>query len=586
MSGISSSTDSGQNYYRQRIDDLENQVHDQLQHDRDTAEKQSTELKKSYDKAAERQTRDVRDTDEAISQHSQEMIRRERDEARNQVAESRKQLYDRMGKVNQEGAFDKTYLRDNLKDLQREYDLKSRKLEETTEAAEEARDRELERRAQDASETLERSHERETADLHEQMRSLHKAAGQYARARSQATADVRRDFDSERTSQENMIREGYEDQIAAMKRQTSRSEDAMANKKEAVLDEQADHYTGLIAQQDRANAKRIEELQRTFQDTIRQEHEADLKRQAQVSDDLHRQLSGQKNEYERAFERQQDASRKDLESHAKIDRQEIKQLQDDVHQRKTSLDYSYLNPAMEAKIRRTFAEDYQKKLDADIKRTDERTQSLKQNYQSRLSELDARQRTQYTRLHQEFNSQQSQDRSQFLDQMSEMERSHRVEVRNKDSEASHQIEAVRRTYTQLLDRQKQDYDQLLADLHSDAVDKLTAARRDSNLALKMAHQEMVDQTSTVIHQYEKKLQDEKDGYESQLNELKSAMARDKSESERRTRQLLDQQSHVYEQKIAQMEFQSKERERMITENYQDQMDRIRRAHALQQQTKS
>lgn len=62
--------------------------------------------------------------------------------------------------------------------------------------------------------------------------------------------------------------------------------------------------------------------------------------------------------------------------------------------------------------------------------------------------------------------------------------------------------------------------------------------------------------------------------------MKEELARNHSESERRNKQMLEEQSKGYEQKISQLEYQSKERERTISENYQDQIDKLKRSNAL------
>ena len=50
--------------------------------------------------------------------------------------------------------------------------------------------------------------------------------------------------------------------------------------------------------------------------------------------------------------------------------------------------------------------------------------------------------------------------------------------------------------------------------------------------------------------------------------------------------MLDEQARSYEQRIAQLEFQHKERERYISQNYQDEMEKLKRSNAILVQKKS
>jgi hypothetical protein len=57
------------------------------------------------------------------------------------------------------------------------------------------------------------------------------------------------------------------------------------------------------------------------------------------------------------------------------------------------------------------------------------------------------------------------------------------------------------------------------------------------------------------------------------------------DTERREKQNYDDLARNYEQRIAQMEEQQKERERIITQNFEDQLDKVKRSNALLQQKK-
>jgi hypothetical protein len=75
-------------------------------------------------------------------------------------------------------------------------------------------------------------------------------------------------------------------------------------------------------------------------------------------------------------------------------------------------------------------------------------------------------------------------------------------------------------------------------------------------------------------------------HDSQVDELKGSTQVLLREAEKKARVDMEQQARSYEQRIAQMEFQRKERERYITQNYQDELDKVRRSNAALIQKKS
>jgi hypothetical protein len=102
----------------------------------------------------------------------------------------------------------------------------------------------------------------------------------------------------------------------------------------------------------------------------------------------------------------------------------------------------------------------------------------------------------------------------------------------------------------------------------------------------MAHRTFVQQQNEIIRQYDRKLTDQKLQYEAQLEQIKSETAKTTRDAERQTKQALEEQARSYVQRIAQLEMTHKEREKRVSENYEDSLEKMKRSNALLIQKKS
>jgi hypothetical protein len=118
-----------------------------------------------------------------------------------------------------------------------------------------------------------------------------------------------------------------------------------------------------------------------------------------------------------------------------------------------------------------------------------------------------------------------------------------------------------------------------------ASEKINNIRQKADFDAKLAQRNFAMQHTELAHSYDKRLEDQKNMYEDTIADLKDQMIKGNRDSEHRTKLLLDEQQHGYDQKVATMEFQNKDRERTIAQSYQDEIDKLKRVNALLSQRK-
>jgi hypothetical protein len=105
-------------------------------------------------------------------------------------------------------------------------------------------------------------------------------------------------------------------------------------------------------------------------------------------------------------------------------------------------------------------------------------------------------------------------------------------------------------------------------------------RQQARFEQKMAQRGFADKQNELIRDYERKLADMKVENNSVMDEVKQEADRNVRENSRMAKMAFDDQARAYEQKIAALEYQQKERERYLAENYQEDLEKLRRSNAL------
>jgi hypothetical protein len=178
------------------------------------------------------------------------------------------------------------------------------------------------------------------------------------------------------------------------------------------------------------------------------------------------------------------------------------------------------------------------------------------------------------------------ENAQYVDALQEVEA--RTSEKVNQSEIQHEKEKdhLYRQFTHLMERQRRGYENTIEIHRADAEARLSSLRSETTSQAKLAQRAFTARQNEIIREYEKKLVDQKTEMDFKLQDVKAESQVELRATERRAKQELEAQARGYEQRIAQLEAQNKERERYITQNYQEELDRTRRSHELLSKKKS
>jgi hypothetical protein len=467
-----------------------------------------------------------------------------------------------------------------ISEAQMDFDHRTKKTQLTNDNRFEAEQRKSAEDSENAINRINNSHANESRVLHGQIQDLLEDQRRYQKDRAQGTHDAIEATEVDNRMRQHLIEEGYQSEISKLKQQAAKSDSYATYLQNQALGEKDRYFAELINKQNVDNHKEKQDITQSF---IKDRDQMDLraKRDRELASDTQAKLMHEASEERyKALENQAMAYENSIANQRESADAQIRGLEDGIRERATSQDASLISPAAEHAVRKSVASEYDKTLNAEQERHQRDADSILRSYSHRLQETILDRDARDTQLMQDNALEQNRQRSQFVENLRDTEFLKDQALRSKDWESNKQEENVNRNYSGLLERQRREYEGILNASRSDAQAKLSAYRQESEFDAKMNQRAFSARQNEIIRDYEKKLADQKLGYELQIDEIKTHADEGVREGERKSRIALDEQGRSYEQRIAQLEQQHKERERYISDQYNDQLEKLRRSNAL------
>lgn len=469
---------------------------------------------------------------------------------------------------------------DAVSESRRDFEHRNSKLAESNDARFDDAQRTFIRKEEAAAYAVQKSRDDENRQLRDQMKELQDVQGRHAKEKGQARAEVTQETESDNRMERKVLEDTYQREIEKLKRQAKDSDTYFANLNNQTIREKDRYFADLFSKQALETHLDKQQMFKTFGDdremlTLRGKRDQDYARAT-----LDQQLHDADERKDRALESQGKAFQDTMERSRTRYEDKIKALEQDIQTKATSQDATLISPAAEASVRKSVVGEYEKVLSAEKERSKGTIDSVQQEYASRLQTEVLNAQSKENDFRQQSTAERHAERSQLLQGIQDAEFMKDTTVRNQEIDHQRETENLHRVYSRMLEQQRKQYEEILTSTKNDSLAKLQTARLDSDFEAKMNYRTFSAKQNELIREFEKKLADQKAEYDSVVEELKSDKARTQREAERTKRQDLDEQAKGYEQKLAQLEYQHKERERYITENYSDEIEKVKRSNAL------
>ena len=427
---------------------------------------------------------------------------------------------------------------------------------------------------------LVRSHADETQMLRDQLRDLLAAESQYMKEKGQGTVDAVREHENEWRMKQQTANDAYKKDIDSLRDRSRESEKQFTHLHNQVLKDKDVQTARILHSQNSENHKTQKDIENSF-DRERSQLQLRNKKELQKADQrLEQRMEDATEQKTRALEEQARAYQSTMGRNTATNKSIISDLEDELLYKSTSDDLSVVSPSAEAAIRSSMEKQFSKESTARDERSSARMDHLQKQYSQKLKDTVSENRWRESDLLHYATSGRHLERTELMHALDEAILSKEIALRNRDDDHNRITEKMFKEYAAILDRQKRQYEEMMQIQRDEVTDKMMSTRQELEFQLKTAQRNSAVRQNELIRDFEKKLSVQKSDYETLLGETKAQADQSVQDVNRRSNLLMEEQARNYEQKIAQMEMQHKEKERYISQNYEDQMEKLKNSNAL------
>lgn len=410
-------------------------------------------------------------------------------------------------------------------------------------------------------------------ELLENERSFHREKGE---GRQQAIDE----YDNEWRTRERVIADQFLSEIDSIKAQGKESERYFNHLNNQTLREKDRYFAKIISQVNEENHREKKDLEATYGKDRAQQETRILREREIARNTLDSQLQKASEDRDEALHNQAKAYQDTMQRQRSANQEEVRRLERSIAHAASSEDASVVSPAAEAAIRKTVRNQYEKTLNAESNRHRGAVDSMQQEYVRRLDEAAREREISESGMRRQYLTEKKLEQDQFLAHIQNVEYTKEEAMRHKDYESAKTTALTNRTYATILESQRREFNNTVQAIKDEAGFRMAASRQEHQFELENARRDFLTKQNELIRTYDKRLMDQKRELETKIADLTSERQLAIRDAERKTKLALEEQKLSYEQRMAQAEQQSKERERYLTENFEEQLEKVRRSNAL------
>jgi len=440
--------------------------------------------------------------------------------------------------------------------------------------------------AGESAEQLRDSHAAETANYREQLRQLGNVERNARKDYQSGRSDAMKDYSAEVSADQKRIGETYKRDVKNYKDALQIQDDYYSHLNDSNLREKDAYWAAAVNQEMSLHHDETKELARNF-DIDRKQMEmsaAQEKKQGEHSREMTAQDLNEKSQ--RVAEQQLAVYQEELARQKEDKNSVIAHLSADVHNRSSSDDISLISPAAERKLRENISSSYETRALANENRDRDARDHLQESSAANLKSTVDEQHALRAGSERAHHLEQQRERKELQGTITDTEYQKNVQLREKDQTNQHFVDKLGRTFARTQDKQRGEYEEILAATRQESQISKQDLRQQMEFQARMSQRAFAQKQNEIIRDYEKKLSDQKADADLALQSMREMGDQKVREVETKTRHEAEDMNRATEQRIAQLEAGHAERERMITRNYEDEMDKLKRSNALHSRQKS
>jgi hypothetical protein len=539
----SNMTATASNYLKE----LQEQLEEEVKEARQKAAKEKNRLEKNHAEQSQRLEKRFKGSTDDLRKEYEAAATREKENSRAELARLKSEVYAPVRKAVLSEHEAKAAATETIRQAEEQNrEISSRKGAEVDNRTKRAHEAAIERSLKDAA-ALRNSHEREVSNLSKELT--------YAKNEYERDLAAQREYQERYSQHREAVGQEALQEMAENNAKKLRQTHSENNDREKALIE---NFSKEKANLNRARKEEKEHF------TLQQEQ-------------LHQQRNQQfsKTETDRSEAFLDAMKRQSADSETEID-----DLKSSLQSLKTSGDLRSFSPEAERNIREQLLNEYTEQSKTRENALDAKNQELLQRHKAKYSELRVDSERDKTRLKQDLAVAETRGKLALSRQAIESEFERDIVLDVKDSQYQRMAQNLERHYKQELENQRRNFEDRMESMTKEAQIKTDELRQEADFQLKLERRASAARQNELIRDYEGRLSDQRQEFAEELRAAKVATDKSILNLDQKHRQEMDQVTSQHERRLAGLEQQTQERERLSAKNHQEQLEKLKRAHAL------
>lgn len=442
------------------------------------------------------------------------------------------------------------------------------------------KDVDVQKALHEQAEAHRQSRETELQPLREQLAETselkRKAQSEWNQARSRAIGELESDWRTQMTNQSlahSLERE-------KLRSDTAEAERIYSDRMNSFMREKNQKAAQMIANQNADHRDQLNSATTEYERAVNHVKAQALYEKEQAAKLLERERNRAEENKNRALDRQAATYQTTIQNQRTAQNEQIRNLERVLNNKNTTADAGEISAAAEQSVRRAVTDQYEKKFQTEADRNQRTQNFIRKNYQARLQDARMDNQSQAAALNRQNYTEQNILKNTFVQHISDVEENKRQMLNLANESNARMTDEMTRNHERVMNETRRHYEDLGADRDLLLATRLREMREEAEFerrAARRAHQSILMETT---RNYEKKLSDQKSSYEDALRDMKTKLDRQQKESDRRLRQAIADQKRAADHRLAETEAQAKERERILTQNHEEELDKVKKANAL------
>ena len=449
-----------------------------------------------------------------------------------------------------------------------------------------SKDQQLKNELEENSQNNRSSRAAETSQLRDQVKETsrykNEIKGEYAKARSQAIEDVESEFGD----QTDQLTSTHKMEIAKLKSSQQETERYLARSyDESIRDQKQTLGTTIHTQ----NAEHSDEMRHAYREydkaqlSLKDQNQKDKMLSEKRNEQLTERMSDERNQ---VLQKQSEIYQKTLTNQRQDQTAQIKNLERKLNDNNTTDDPGQISAAAEAAVRNQMEVKYGKTFSAEQRRNQRDRDHLTQSYDNALNDARVKNTDQTGDLIRNQNLETQQMRNTFVSHVKDVEDSNKHLLGNTEERLQKSQDSLTRLNERSSQQMRRHYEDLLNARETDDKIARTTMAQERDFEKRNMQRDFSMKMGDLIRNHEKQLSEERTRFEDQIAELKIKASNAQTDNDKRINQTVSDLTREQEKRIAELESQNNQREKFLIQNHEDELEKVKRAHALMLSKKS